>query len=75
MRRSLIDGVTEKGDVLIASLKLVPETRNSLTFNHWKDIVSEELANVTALHGNGEPLLSDAELNTLAAITFPCRGW
>ena len=75
IRRSLIEGILEKGDILVASLKLVPETRESLKFDHWKSIASQELEEARKIYGNGEPVLSERELHDLATITFPVRGW
>ena len=75
VRRGLIDGIMQRGETLVESLKLVPETRESITFDRWKHIVEEELAAATELYGNGEPLLSEKELTTLASITSPTRGW
>ena len=59
VRRGLIDGILQRGETFVESLKLVPETRESLTFERWKQIVEEELAAATDLYGNGEPLLSE----------------
>ena len=75
VRRGLIDGILQRGETLVESLKLVPETRESLTFDRWKQIVEGELVAATELYGNGAPLLSEQELTTLAAITSPTRGW
>ena len=75
VRRGLIDGILQRGETMVESLKLVPATRESLTFDRWKQIVAEELVAATELYGNGEPLLSDQEITTLAAITSPTRGW
>ena len=65
----------ERGDTLVESLKLIPESRDAMTFDRWKRIVSKELEEATNLYGNGEPLFSDNELTTIAMITNPCRGW
>ena len=75
VRRGLIDGILQRGDTLIESLKLVPETRESLTSDRWEQIVEGELAAATELYGNGAPLLSEQEMTTLALITNPTRGW
>ena len=75
IRRELIDKIMQRGETLVASLKLVPETRDSITNNRWKEIVAQELELATRRFGNGEPLLSESELETLAFITNPCRGW
>ena len=75
VRRGLIDGILERGETMVESLKLVPATRESLTFDRWKQIVARELVAATELYGNGEPLLSDQEITTLASITNPTRGW
>ena len=75
VRRSLINGVLDRGDTLVESLKLIPETGESVTFEKWKEIVAQELAEATELYGNGAPLLSEQELVTLALITNPTRGW
>ena len=75
VRRSLINGVLDRGDTLVESLKLIPETGESVTFEKWKGIVAQELAEATELYGNGAPLLSEQELVTLALITNPTRGW
>ena len=76
IRQGLIDGILNRGETLIESLELIPETRKSITFERWKEIVAKELEEATTLYGtNGEPLLSEQELVTLASITNPCRGW
>ena len=75
VRRGLIDGVLQRGETLVKSLKLIPETRDALTADKWKAIVAKELEAATRLYGNGEPLLSEQELVTLALITNPNRGW
>ena len=75
VRRSLIDGILQRGETLVESLKLVPEMRESLKFERWKQIVAGELAAATERYGNGEPLLSEPELTTLASIMNPTRGW
>ena len=75
VRRGLIDGILQRGETMVESLKLVPATRESLTFDLWKQIVAGELVAATKLYGNGEPLLSDQEITTLASITSPTRGW
>ena len=74
VRRGLIDGILQRGETFVESLKLVPETRESLTFERWKQIVVELVA-ATELYGNGAPLLSEEELTTLASIMNPTRGW
>ena len=75
VRKKLIGGILERGDTLVAALKLVPETRDSLTFDKWKAIVARELDEAKRLYGNGEPLLSEQEITTLALILNPSRGW
>ena len=75
VRRGLIDGILQRGETLVESLKLIPETRAALTSDKWKEIVAKELKEATQLYGNGEPLLSEQELVTLALITNPNRGW
>ena len=75
IRRKLINGIMDRGDTLVESLKLIPESQDAMTFERWKRIVSKELEEATKLYGNGEPLLSDNELTTIAMITNPCRGW
>ncbi len=75
VRRGLIDGILQRGETFVESLKLVPETRESLTFERWKQIVVVELVAATELYGNGAPLLSEEELTTLASIMNPTRGW
>ena len=75
VRKGLLHGILDRGDALVASLKLIPETREAITFDRWKSIVSEELEEAKSLYGNGEPLLSEQELIALAAITNPIRGW
>lgn len=75
VRKGLIEGVLERGETLIESFKLAPEMGESLSFDAWKAIVEQELKEATDLYGNGEPLLSEQELLTLAAIMNPRRGW
>ena len=75
MRRSLIDGILQRGETFVESLKLVPETRESLTFERWKQIVKGELSAAIEIYGNGEPLLSEEEITILASIMNPTRGW
>ena len=75
IRKGLIQGILGRGEILVDSLKLIPETREALTFVRWKAIVAQELEEATRLYGNGEPLLSDSEMFTLAMITNPNRGW
>ena len=75
VRRGLIDGILQRGETLVESLKLVPETRESLTFELWKKIVKGELSAAIEIYGNGEPLLSEEEITTLASIMSPTRGW
>ena len=75
VREELINSILNHGNTLVQSLKLVPETRSELTHERWKRIVAEELRKATSRYGNGEPLLSEQELTTLACITNPGRGW
>ena len=75
VRRGLIEGILQRGETLVQSLKLVPKTRESLTFDQWKQVVERELVAATELYGNGAPLLSEKELTTLALIMSPTRGW
>ena len=75
VRRVLIDGILQRGETLVESLKLVPETRDSLKFERWKQIVKGELSAAIEIYGNGEPLLSEEEITTLASIMSPTRGW
>ena len=75
IRTGLIEGILDRGKTLTESFKLAPEMRAALTFEQWKDIVARELEEATALYGNGEPLLSEQELISLATIMNPKRGW
>ena len=75
IRKGLLKGVIEQGEILIEALKLVPESGESITFERWKAIVAKELNEARGLYGNGEPLLSEQELTTLALIMYPVRGW
>lgn len=75
VRREFLNTVLERGQVLVDSLKLIPETRAEITSERWTAIVREELEAATRRYGNGEPLLSETELVTLAALTSPARGW
>ena len=75
IRRALITKVLERGDTLVESLLLIPETGESITFERWKAVVVDELKKATDLFGNGEPLLSESGIVALAAITNPRRGW
>ena len=75
VRREFVNTVLERGQVLVDSLKLIPETRTEITSERWTAIVREELEAATRRYGNGEPLLSEAELVALAMITSPARGW
>ena len=75
VRKGLIEGILDRGETLIESFKLAPEMGNALSFEQWKAIVAGELQAAKDLYGNGEPLLSEDELVTLALITNPKRGW
>ena len=57
------------------AMKLAPDMGEALTFEKWREVVAQELEEARRLYGNGEPLLSEKELVTLAAITWPTRGW
>lgn len=75
VRKGLIDGILQRGDTLVESLKLIPQMREALTHEEWKKIVADELEEARQLYGNGEPLLSESEMETLAIITNAKRGW
>ena len=75
IRRQLVNGILQQGDRLIDAMVLVPETSEGLTFERWKGIVEQELSSACANYGNGEPLLSEQEVITLAMILNPRRGW
>ena len=75
IRRQLVEGVLQQGDLLIDAMVLVPETSEGLTFERWKGIVEQELDRARANYGNGEPLLTEQEVVTLASILNPRRGW
>ena len=75
VRSSLIDGILKRGQTIVDALKLAPDMGDALTHEKWKAIVAQELDEARKIYGNGEPILSEQELNTLAIITFPRRGW
>lgn len=75
IRKGLVLGIIGRGETFIEALKQAPEIRDSLTFERWKGLVRKELDAKTKLYGNGEPLLSEEELNALASIMNPNRGW
>ena len=75
IRKELIRGILARGDTLVESLKLIPEARESFTFERWQKIVSDEVAAAVLHYGNGDPILSGDEILKLALITSPTRGW
>lgn len=75
IRRELVNGILERGDTLVAALRLVPETSEGLTFERWKTVVMEEVESARKRFGNGEPLLTEQEIIALASFLYPCRGW
>ena len=65
----------ERGDTLVESLLLIPETGESITFERWKAVVVDELKKATDLFGNGEPLsMSESEIGVTGCNTNPRRG-
>ncbi len=75
IRRQLVQGILDQGEQLINAMMLVPETGEGLTFERWKRIVEQQLDVARRNYGNGEPLLSEQEIITLASILNPRRGW
>lgn len=75
VRAGLIDGIMKRGQTIVDAMMLAPDMGNALTHEKWKAIVAKELDEAKELYGNGEPILSEEELNTLAIITSPRRGW
>ena len=75
IRRALITKVLERGDTLVESLLLIPETGNpslsnagrlSWSTNSRKQPIYSEMASPSCL---------ESEIVALAAITNPRRGW
>ena len=74
IRKEMLLSIIEIGDTFIETFKHAPEMKESLLFESWKRIVSENVEKATKLYGkNGEPLFTQ-EILTLALLTLPHRG-
>ena len=71
IRRALITKVLERGDTLVESLLLIPETGESITFERWKAVVVDELKEATDLFGN--LLIHEAQQGCRDATYEPSR--
>ena len=54
---------------------MIPETSEGLTFDRWKAVVEAEVEEARRMYGNGEPLLTEQEIVSLASFLNPRRGW
>ena len=73
-RREFLEGVLNRGDVLVGALKMVPEARSEI-LKEWPVIVQQELDTAIDRNRNEELNLHEDDVKKIAMLTNPASSW